>query len=330
MGSRREKEGSVQYTYNANALALGGVLTKPHRRVIPSIASVSLAPSGGFGIATERNYDKDGIHFDLAESRVFGDSPRRGLYVTRAETLLTNLNLFDKIAAASIWTQIITERELADDGTVLDHRFTFEAQFIGLEVNGERLNTEIESSLCSGTYEQYCDVLLSDDEKLQLANDAARGMADFAQRHGLRRLSGESIDVSADQEAILAPLARTEPAVVAGARPKPRLPHFQGPFEVPTLRKTLFKDPASAERRIVGFGKASFAELLVKPGRRRLTMFRIELAPGAAVVPKDDGFQSPGMTKAMMLMDGGGDNAGGGDGGVSGGSVDGNGSPTYP
>jgi len=62
------------YVFNASAIGLGGILTSPKRKIIPSLASVALAPTGGEGSSVVENYDEGGIAFDKAQSTVWGSS----------------------------------------------------------------------------------------------------------------------------------------------------------------------------------------------------------------------------------------------------------------
>jgi len=55
---------SGHYVFNASAIGLGGVLTSPKRKVIPSLASVALAPTGGEGVGIVTNYD-DGENYKV-------------------------------------------------------------------------------------------------------------------------------------------------------------------------------------------------------------------------------------------------------------------------
>src|SRR5436309_13821209 len=86
-----EKERAMlgHYVFNASAIGLGGVLTSPKRKVIPSLASVALAPTGGEGSSIVTNYDDgDGISFDRAETRVWGSSHSGNIYATRADVMV--------------------------------------------------------------------------------------------------------------------------------------------------------------------------------------------------------------------------------------------------
>src|SRR3954447_2085574 len=95
---------SGHYVFNASAIGLGGVLTSPKRKVIPSLASVALAPTGGEGSGIVTNYDEgDGISFDYAETRVFGTSQPDNIYATRADVTINNLNVLNQLQVASMW-----------------------------------------------------------------------------------------------------------------------------------------------------------------------------------------------------------------------------------
>jgi len=112
------------YVFNASAIGLGGVLTTPRRKVIPSLASVHLAPTGGEGSAIVTNYDEgDGITFDRAETRVWGSSHSGNIYATRADVMVNNLDVFHQLQVESMWASVTSIREVLDNGDVLDRRF---------------------------------------------------------------------------------------------------------------------------------------------------------------------------------------------------------------
>src|ERR1041385_6266365 len=143
------------YVFNASAIGLGGVLTSPKRKVIPSLASVALAPTGGEGMGLVTNYDDgDGITFDRAETRVFGmqngKSPFAangdGVYATRADVLVNNLNVFGELQIKSMWASVTSIREVKD-GEVKDQKFTFQAEYLGVYVNREEIDIPVDTKV---------------------------------------------------------------------------------------------------------------------------------------------------------------------------------------
>ena len=65
----------MPFNFNAHTVAIGGQIEENDtRRPLPSEASVTLAPDGGFGESCVSNYREEGISIYRAESRVYGTS----------------------------------------------------------------------------------------------------------------------------------------------------------------------------------------------------------------------------------------------------------------
>src|SRR4051794_26355669 len=156
---------SGHYVFNASAVGLGGVLTTPKRKVIPSLASVALAPTGGEGCGLFTNYDDgDGISFDRAETRVFGSS-NGNVFATRADVMVNNLDVFHELQVESMWATVTSIREVLDDGSVLDRKFTFQAEFLGVRVNGQEIDVPVDTKLFDDnpSFEEFVKALGSAD-----------------------------------------------------------------------------------------------------------------------------------------------------------------------
>jgi len=81
---------------------------------------------------------------------------------------------------------------------------------------------------------------------------------------------------------------------------------------------------------VKGIGRAHLAEVLIKPGRRRLTLMRLELSGRTMPHMGSDGADlatAAAQTKDAVLLTRSGP---GGDGSMSVGSVEGNGTNTWP
>jgi hypothetical protein len=270
------------YVFNASAIGLGGVLTSPKRKVIPSLASVALAPTGGEGMGLVTNYDDgDGITFDRAETRVFGmqngKSPFAangdGVYATRADVLVNNLNVFGELQIKSMWASVTSIREVKD-GEVKDQKFTFQAEYLGVYVNREEIDIPV-------------DTKVFDDNPSYDAFVKALGHENMAE---YRRLTG---------------LENTPPEALARAQ---------------TICCTAVSTKCQAGFRVPvrGVGVAHLAEVLVKDGRRRLTLLRLDFASPDVLAITSDG-------RMLQGNDGGRDA-----GSATVGSVEGNGTYTMP
>lgn len=281
------------YVFNASAIGLGGVLTTPKRKVIPSLASVALAPTGGEGSGIVTNYDEgDGISFDHAETRVFGSSQGNDIYATRADVMINNLNVFNQLQVASMWASVTSIRQVNDDGSVTDKTFTFQAEYLGVRVNGEEIDVPVDTKVFDDnpSYDEFVKALGSAD------------MADY------RKLIG--LDAAAAKALVRAPRGKDapgDPRTICCTAVSPKGPKGLDGFHV----------------KIDGLGRAHFAEALVKQGRRRLTLLRLDLSPRAFPHIGSDG-PAPIMKDVMPLS------RGLGDGSMTVGSVEGNGTYTMP
>lgn len=271
------------YVFNASAIGLGGVLTVPKRKVIPSLASVALAPTGGEGAATVTNYnDGDGISFDRAETRVWGTG-RNNVYATRADVTINNLDLFGQLQVETMWASVVSIRHVLDNGEVEDRKFTFQAEFIGVRVNGKEIEVPVDMTPFdeNESYDKFVNAL------------GTSKMADY------RKLSGIDDLTCLDGRAVSC-TAISKKAAQA--------------IHVPV------KGVGS------GVGLAHLGEALIKPDRRRLTLLRLDL-PGNPMqtVGTKALKRAVARTKDAPLARGFAD-----DGSMTVGSVEGNGSQSYP
>jgi hypothetical protein len=287
------------YVFNASAIGLGGILTSPKRKVIPSLASVALAPTGGEGASIVTNYDDgDGISFDRAETRVWGSSHNGNIYATRADVILNNLDVFSQLQVESMWASVTSIREVLENGDVLDRKFTFQAEFLGVRVNGKEIDVPVDTTVFdeNASYEKFVDALGSDkmaDYRKMIGIDDATQMIVKSQRG--RGIEDESLS------------ART-------IRCTAMAPRGQSGFHVD----------------VKGIGRAHLAEVLIKPGRRRLTLMRLELTGRTMPHMGSDGADlatAAAQTRDAVLLTRSGP---GGDGSMSVGSVEGNGTNTWP
>jgi hypothetical protein len=130
------------YHYHANALGLGGVLKDDRdvTKVVPSLASVALADSGGEGFVEITNYDKDGVSFSHASCRVIGYDSAYKTFTTSSDVYVTNLNLFGRVKAAILQTSISSTREVTGDSTTESDpdkaQFSMHSMIRGLTIDG--------------------------------------------------------------------------------------------------------------------------------------------------------------------------------------------------
>jgi hypothetical protein len=300
---QKERAMLGHYVFNASAIGLGGVLTSPKRKVIPSLASVALAPSGGEGSSLVTNYDEDGVAFDRAETHVWGSSHSGNIYATRADVVVNNLDVFNQLQVDSMWASVTSIREVLENGDVLDRKFTFQAEFVGVRVNGKEIDVPIDTT-------PFDENASYDDFVKALGKPA---MASYRELIGLDPESTKTLNRASkgtDQ------IARTRTICCTAVSPKAK-----NGFHV----------------AVRNLGTAHFAEALIKQGRRRLTLIRLEIPergsdgggsgrpPGTGRIPGGADVEVE-IAKNVMLSRG----IIVGPGSMSVGSVEGNGTQTIP
>ncbi|HEX6098452.1 MAG TPA: hypothetical protein VF432_19200 [Thermoanaerobaculia bacterium] len=238
------------YDYNASALGLGGVLK--HRNgsttIIPSLASVALAPTGGEGFNEISNYDKDGVSFSNARSSVMGYDSGHRTFTTRSDVYITNLDLFGRLKAAILQTSVSSTREVLREGDIRQQsnpdnaRFSMQAMIRGLTIDGIEIIPELDLELCeSATYEQFTNRI------------GGRGVDAYAKQFGVEKNDLQTV-LRSQVQPIRASFVRD-----LQHKPTDKFGPRKG-FKLPVKR----------------FGHVHFGEMVVKPGRRRVNLLRIE------------------------------------------------------
>src|SRR5260370_18143292 len=104
----------MSFAFNASAIAFGGRIQQPSCSVIPSQASVALAPSGGEVYETVRNFDYKGIiTFDEASAYVAG-SEHGDIRNTLASVTIKNLKRLNPLPADLLTSRITSSHLLVD------------------------------------------------------------------------------------------------------------------------------------------------------------------------------------------------------------------------
>jgi hypothetical protein len=234
------------YTYHASAIALGGVVNNPSRTIIPSLASAVLAPTGGLGTTVVTSYNRDGVMFDTAYSSVRGEMIDRDVYSTVAEVAIDNLTVFDTLHVDALRATVRSRRDLT---TGDDAEITFHAEYSGLFVNDIEIAPELDLELFekAPTYDKF---LAEVTEVIQSVGKKRTCAVRKAKPHYRERFEWEDGDIPSPED--LAP----RPLRASVARPKP-------PF-------------CSYKLSIPNFGTIRLGEVLLKPGRRRLSLLQID------------------------------------------------------
>lgn len=260
----------MTYDYNASALGLGGVLKHADgtTTVIPSLASVHLAPTGGEGFTEISNYNKDGVSFTTARSSVFGYDSGYRTFTTRSDVYITNLNLFSRLQAAILQlsitsTRVVEDVDASDEAAIAvqsdpdNARFAMNALVRGLVIDGVEVVPEYDFDLSAcPTYEEF-------------RNRIDGGLVAYADQFGVAQGALERV-------------------LATNVQP------IRGSF-VRALRygQTDAFEPASGIKLPVKrFGTVHFGDLVVKPGHRHASLLRIEFDSSLGSmdeVPSPDG-----------------------------------------
>jgi hypothetical protein len=158
------------FHYHASALGLGGVLNydKGVTKIVPSLASIGLADSGGEGFVEITNYDRDGVSFSHASGRVMGYDSGYKMFTTSSEVYITNLNLFDRVKATILQTSITSTREVGGGSSTGSPTeplpaespdktsFSMHSMIRGLTIDGFEVIPQLDLELCQlPTYAEF-------------------------------------------------------------------------------------------------------------------------------------------------------------------------------
>lgn len=247
------KSSELIYTFHASAIALGGVVNNPSRTVIPSLASVALAPTGGLGTSVVTGYDRGGVVFDTAYSAVHGEMiDEEGIYSTVAEVAIDNLTVFDRLHVDALRATVRSRRDLTTDD---DPEITFHAEYFGLVVDGDEIVPELDLELFTKfpTYGKFLD-------------EVTEGGGKKAKRHYRERFEWE--DGAVFSPATQAPKTRT----LKTAAPTLLAPM---PLRASVARSPLPYGPGYT-LSLPKFGRIRLGEVVLKPGQRRLSLLQID------------------------------------------------------
>jgi hypothetical protein len=274
----------MSFVYTANALAFGGALKKPCCEIIPSQASVVLAPSGGEGSQTVRNFNYKGIiSFDEASVYVAGSQsgPYRN---TVATALIRNLNLMNMVHIELLSARVTSEHRAVDDqdeSPCDEPQFTFEGSILdNVRIAGRPTNITLDHSVFS-RYPKHSDFvtafegLPAAEEKLlgtTRATGTEKTLAEcYARRFGWQ---AANCDKGAPEKRGVIRCSLVDDI--------PDIPNF--PDEDLTNRETRrANDKNNPVRRngyivrIADFGTIAIGEVILKEQQRTVNMLRFNL-----------------------------------------------------
>ena len=255
----------MEYAFNATALGLGGVIERGRTTtIIPSMGSVVLPSTGGEGSAEVRNYDSPEISFSTLQTRVGGYRVAEDLFSAYSDILISNLNVLDRIRVALMQLTLTSTRQA--DPSQPEARFEIRASYRGVRIDDEEVVPQIDLEMCA--YETY-------GQFIRAAEQQPREIA-----------SKLDLNLEAVSEVARGTVSVVRASVVSdvGKRTGSQLSHRKNKVDVP------------------GLGRLHFGELLLKQGRRRVNLLRLDFGD-----PTLEGFgQAQGGTLIMAAGEGNG------------------------
>lgn len=230
----------MDYAFNATALGMGGVWEREGvTTIFPSLGSVVLPSTGGEGSSEILNYNCNGISFGSMNTRVTGSRVSESLFTATSDVRMSYLNLFGRVRVNQMRLSLTSTRHI--EGGDEEAHFEIQASYRGVVVDDEELIPELDVEMCSfQTYAQFLD--------------AARNNAAFI---------AEKLD--ANVENVKEMVAGPVPPVVRGSIVSDMTKSCDS--KIMHHRNNVF---------VSGLGKVRFGELILKQGRRRINLLRLD------------------------------------------------------
>jgi hypothetical protein len=285
----------VEFTYNASALGAGGVVrTNGVETIIPSIASVALAPTGGAGESRIDNYYSEALSFKLAHTTVSG-SRIDGIYTTQTYVYMTDLVIFNRLKIGMLRGVVTsTQGDLKDD----DHQITLDVSYNDVRTIGRPLGV-IDPGLVDPAFDD-CVTSLKRYSDLDAVLGATPGLA------AMKPMS-EGVNSPVNPEDLLPQFRAKELDVLKDLVRERRA--LRGSVVTKVDGEVAHRHH---EVRVPNLGTVRFGELMFKPGRRRVNLLRIALGKDTFEENFDEGIV--GLNGGSLTIA----------------SVEGNGTPVYP
>ncbi len=285
----------MSFAFNASALAFGGRIQQPSSSVIPSQASASLAPSGGEGYQTVRNFDYKGIiTFDEASVYVAG-SENGDIRNTLASVTIRNLNVLNLLHADLLSSRITSRHALGEDeGEITFHGTSAE----NLRIGGRPVQVNFNHDFYARypTYAKLAAVMSKSARDVSVDADVQRLMEEDA-RTMVQASSGVT-----QEAAVVQAQGKSVAQLLSGrfcwnpADSQKGAPDDHGSIHcslvdsiegIDVVDDSQFRDPSELRSRfpvrrngyvvtVAEFGTIKIGELIIKPGERRLNLLRFQ------------------------------------------------------
>ena len=239
----------MDFAFNASALGAGGIIERGNVvYTIPSLASVALAPTGGEWRSVVSNYFSEELAIGHAETRVYGRSMGQGkarTFTTSTYVLMKDVSIFGRIRIGEMSSTVTSTRGFEESD---DHAFDISIRFEHVTIDGKPVRPLIDNRLAALTRYEDLRKALGTPRRPPAAIAADTGIA------GSFNTTPENLRTLLDQRR---PVQTSMIGSVEGLEP------FPEPRTYP----------------VPGLGTVRFAELMLKPGRRRLNLVRVKLGP---------------------------------------------------
>jgi len=284
----------MSFAFNASALAFGGRIQQPSSDVIPSQASVSLAPSGGEGYQTVRNFDYKGIiTFDEASVYVAG-SEHGDIRNTLASVTIKNLNVLNLLHADLLSSRITSRHVLGEpEGEITVHGTSAENLRIGGKPAKVNFNHDFYARYAthaklSAVMRRIGGEVTDDDQILGLiAEDARKAVVatNCSHESALERAQRKTVaELMADRFCWNAQSCQQGAPDDHGSIHCSLVDSIEG---IDVVDESGIQDPAELRSRypvrrhgyvvkVAEFGSIKVGELIIKPGERRLNLLRFQ------------------------------------------------------
>ena len=271
------------FAYHGNAVAFGASIVRPTYDIIPSQASAVLCPSGGEASAIVRNFDYKGIiSFDEAKSYVAGsfegdEGRKTGAYNTLATTTIRNLNIANMLHVELLVARVSSKHSVIDGVASEEGEITFDGSLMeGLRIGGIKSDVTLDPQVFSDypTFDSFTSGFPADPRF------KAKSELFWSDPKSKAALAGGATVASGTERGIR-PVPPPEPCV-------PQV--FRGVVNCSLLDalsdRIHPKDPKSDKQHVYRdgygvvvreFGRVNLAEVTMKRGQRRLNMIRLDL-----------------------------------------------------
>ena len=257
----------MAFAFHANTLAFGGQIDEPgNTKVLPSQASVTLPPTGGFGEASTGRVVQDDITFESSRSTVTGstalDHDGNTTYFTFANVSVYQLDIGGRIQAA-VLNSTVTSKNQREDDYVGESRISLGAEIVGLVIDGHAIDVDFdpEPFRRHGTFSEFVSSFTTktEEEVKAFAEASNWPLADCVTVVEENGVETKKFHIPRRcTTGIRASLLRSTTPLLT-------------PGEIPGITRRGYTI------EVAEFGLIHLGEVLLKAGRRRINVLRVEL-----------------------------------------------------